>query len=88
MDSNIHYFAQSAGAVEYTDCTSADGLDSPNGCPAYDTKQSDSEVPVMLVLSRVWSTPLLPGTLWPGVVAHDRILSMGQIELKCVLKLN
>ena len=27
------------------------------------------------------SMPLLPGTLWPGVVAPDRILSMGQIKL-------
>ena len=30
------------------------------------------------------STPLLlslPGPLWPGVVAPDRVLSMGQIEL-------
>ena len=24
---------------------------------------------------------LLPGSLWPGVVAPDRVLSMGQIEL-------
>ena len=23
----------------------------------------------------------LPGQLWPGVVAPDRVLSMGQIEL-------
>ena len=27
----------------------------------------------------------LPGPLWPGVVEPDRVLSMGQIELKCVL---
>ena len=26
----------------------------------------------------------LPGPLWPGVVAPDRVLSMGQIELNCV----
>ena len=33
--------------------------------------------------------PLLPGSLWPGVVALDRVLSMGQIELNCVYaKLN
>ena len=25
---------------------------------------------------------------WPGVVAPDRVLSMGQIELNCVLMLN
>ena len=34
------------------------------------------------------SLPLLPGPLWPGVVAPDRVLSMGQIELNCVLILN
>ena len=27
------------------------------------------------------SLPSLPGTLWPGVVAPDSVLSMGQIEL-------
>ena len=43
--------AQLAGAVEYTDCTSAEGYPPPtNECPRYDTKQSDSEVPVMLGL--------------------------------------
>ena len=26
------------------------------------------------------SLPLLPGPLWPGVVAPDRILSMGPVE--------
>ena len=40
-------FSQSAGAVEYTDCTSAEGEDPPNECPDYDTKQSGVEVPVM-----------------------------------------
>ena len=37
------------------------------------------------------STPLLPtfpDPLWPGVVAPDRVQSMGQIELNCVLMLN
>ena len=44
-------------------------------CPGYDTKQSDVEVPVMLELWGIWSTPslpLLPGLLWPGVVALDK----------------
>ena len=40
----------------------------------YDTKQS--------------SLPLFPGSLWPEVVAPDRVLSMGQIELNCVFMLN
>ena len=50
-------------------------------------KQSDGEVPVMLELWGMWSTPSLP-SLWTGVVAPDWVLSMGQIERKCVLMLN
>ena len=52
----------------------------PNECPGYDTKQSDGEVPVMLVLWEMRNTPslpLLPGPLWPGMVAPDNALSMG-----------
>ena len=54
-----------------------------NECPGYDIKQSDDEAPVMLELWEMWSTPSLPllaGPLRPGVVAPNRILSMGQIE--------
>ena len=32
----------------------------PHGCRGYDTKQYDSEVPAMLELWEMWSTPLLP----------------------------
>ena len=33
--------------------------------------------------------PSLLGPLWPGVVAPDRVISMGQIELNCTYaKLN
>ena len=32
--------------------------------------------------------PSLPGPLWPGVIALDRVLRMGQIELNYVLMLN
>ena len=55
-------------------------------CPRYDTKQSDGEVPVMLELWAMWRTPLLPllpGTLWPGVVAPDSVLPMGQAVYLC-----
>ena len=31
---------------------------------------------------------MLPGPLWPRVVAPDRVLSMSQIELNCVLGQN
>ena len=34
------------------------------------------------------SLPFLPGPLCPRVVAPDRVLSMGQIELNYVLMLN
>ena len=47
-------------------------------------KQSDGEVPVLVELWGIGSTPSLPllqDPLWPGVVALDRTLSMGQIEL-------
>ena len=76
---DLSNFAQLARAVGYTDCTSADGV-RQNECPGYDTKQSDGEVPVMLELWEMWSTPslpLLPGPHWPSVVAPDRALSMG-----------
>ena len=64
---------------------------SPNKFPEYDTKQSDGEVPVMLELWGMWSTPTLPshtGLLLPGVLAPDRALSMGQTELNCLLMIN
>ena len=64
---------------------------SPNECSGYDTKQPDGEVLVMLELWVMQSTPLLPslpGPLWPGEVTPNMVLSMSQIELKCVLQLN
>ena len=65
------HFAQSDGAVRPPHS---------NECPEYDTKQSNGEVPVMLELwemRNIPSLPLLPGPLWPGVVALDGALSMG-----------
>ena len=56
------------------------GVRPPNECPEYNTKQSDGEVPVMLWLWGMRSTPslpFLPGPLWHGVVASNRALSMG-----------
>ena len=37
---------------------------------------------------RSTSLSSLPGPLWPREVALDRVLSMGQIKLNCVLMLN
>ena len=78
------------GAIEYTDCTSAEGQDTnsspslPDKCLGYDIKQFDGETPVMPKLWGMQSTPSLPwlsGPLWLQVVTPDRILSMGQIEI-------
>ena len=74
----IENMAQSTGASEYTDCFSY------NECRRSDTKKSNGESPVMLGLWRIRSTPLLlslPGSLWPRLVAPDKVLFMGQIEL-------
>ena len=63
----------------------------PNECLGYDSEQCDSEASVMLELWGMQSTPLLlslPGPLRPGLVAPDRVLSMGLREVNCVLMLN
>ena len=46
--------AQSARAVEYTDCR--EGKASSNECPGYDAKLFNGEVPVMLELWGIRST--------------------------------
>ena len=54
-------------------------------------KQSDGEVPVMLEFGGMRSTsslPSLPDPLWPEVVDRNRVLSIDQIEINCVLILN
>ena len=43
----IYTLAQLVWAVEYTGSISAEGQDSSNESPAYDTKWSDREVPGM-----------------------------------------
>ena len=53
--------------------------------------QSDSEALVMLELRgmrTIPSVPLLLGPHWPRVETLDRAVSMGQIELNCVITLN
>ena len=62
-----------------------------NKCTGYDTEQSDVEVPVILELWGIQgapSLPSLPDPLCSGMVAPDRVLSMVQIELNCLLILN
>ena len=68
---------QSARALDYVVCIST------NECPRYNTKQSDDKAPVV-ELWGMWNTssfPLIPGPLWLTVVAQDKDLSIGQIEL-------
>ena len=61
------------------------GLKPPcfNKCPGYDTKPSFREAPILELWGKksTPSLPLLPGLLWPRVVAPVRVLSMHQIEL-------
>ena len=67
------------------------GIRPHNEYPGYDTKQSDGGATVMLERWWIRSTsllPSLPGPLWHRVVAPDRVLSMGQIELNCILMPN
>ena len=77
--------AKSTGAVEYIDCISSE-------YPVYDTKQSDGEVPVMLELWGMRSTlslTSLPGLLWPGVAAPDRVIyGSNRTKLRTYTKLN
>ena len=75
--------AQSTEAAEYTGCISAEGYDALK-CPGFDTKQSDGEAPIMLERWGMRTIPLLSSLSCPlllGVVAPERVLSMGQIEV-------
>ena len=83
----IMYLVESNGTVEYTDYSLQRGKTTPNEFPEYDAKRFDGEVPAVLELWGMQSTPSLPslqGLLRPGVVAPDRVISMGQIELNCI----
>ena len=84
----VSRLAQSAVAIEYTHCISAEVKTHPNKCPVYDTKQSHGKVPVMLEICGIWSTSSLascPDPHWPAVVAPDSALSLGWIEVTAYL---
>ena len=72
---HIPWMTQSAGAVKYTDSILLSGKTPPKGV-------------LDMTLTITLSLPFLPGSLWPGVVALDRILSIGQKELNCVISFN
>ena len=87
----VHIAQLTGKAVEYTHCFSAEGVRPPtkkNECPRYNTKQSDVEVLIMLELWGNAEYPFITITPRSTLVAPDRVLSMGQIELNCVLMLN
>ena len=57
----------------------------PDEYPGYGTIKSDGETSVMQELWKIWEYPslqLLPGPLWLGVVAPERVLIRGQTELR------
>ena len=62
-----------------------------NEFPGYDTKEFDGEVPVMLELRGMLSTSSLtslPGPLESEEAASERVQSMCQIRLNCIVMLN
>ena len=67
------------------------GVRHPNECTRHDKKQYVGDASAMLEFWAMRSTPSLLSLLaplWTRVVAPDRILSIGQIELNCVTMLN
>ena len=67
------------------------GVKPHNENPRYVTKQSDGEVPIMLGLWGIRSTPslpLLPGPLWPGVIAPDKGPIYGLNRTNGIIMLN
>ena len=71
--------AQPARTLDYTECISAEGYNSPYEYPVHDTEPFDGEASVMIELLGIRSTPLspsLPGALCPGVKAPNRFLSI------------
>ena len=76
--------AQSTLAVEHADFISAEGRDSSTSILDLTPSKNDGEVPLMpkhWEMRSALSLHSLTGTLGPEVVAPDRVLSMGQIEL-------
>ena len=66
--------SQPTETAEYADCISVESF---NECPIYDSKQSDSELELWVMLSTP-SLSLPPSTLLLGVEVPDRILSMSK----------
>ena len=69
-------------------CRGISLLHPTNECPRYDTKQSDGEVPVMLVLWGMQSTPFIVIAPKSTLAWSSNTWSMGQIELNCIIMIN
>ena len=82
---NVLLFSLHCGLHGLLFCT---GVRSLIKCPGYNTKQSHGEATLMLELWGMLIYCHAPGLLWSGVVASERVLFMGQIELICVIMLN
>ena len=81
--------AQSTGAAEFIDCISAEESDFLFESLGYDTKQSDGEVPVMLELWGMRSTPSLaslPGSLWLWVVLFTNPSARAGYDTRSIFK--
>ena len=52
-----------------------------NQCSGYDTKQSDGKTSVILRNAEYHFIAISPKSTLAGVVATDRVLTIGQIEL-------
>ena len=89
--------ALSAGAAEYTDCISVEEQGSLNECPGYDTKQFESEAPVMQEFGRMRCTPFIAiaprftmtrsGSTWYGPIYRlSRTNLCTYVKLKCLKK--
>ena len=70
--------ALSAGTVEYTNWFSAKKQDFLDVYPWYDTKQSDSEVLVILDLWKMQRTPLLPR--FPGPLCSGMDFELNNLQ--------
>ena len=76
--------AQSAVAIEFTDCILQRGkIPRPNKCPGYDTEQSDGEASVILELLgnvEYFFIPIAPRSTLAQSGSTWLILSMAKIE--------
>ena len=84
--------AHSTGAIEYTEFISAEGKDSTNECPRYDTKQSNGSAPA-LGLCRMQSTPFIviaprSALPWSGSTWLDAIYGLNITKQCTYAKLN